>query len=55
MAHLNILKQDIHVNKLSIFTRHIARDLSQSPLQNDLIIVLPLEYVQVLSLDGRSI
>jgi hypothetical protein len=55
MAYVEILKQYIPVNNLSIFrpTRHVARDLSLSSLQNDLIILLL--YVQVLSLDGRSI
>jgi len=53
MAHLNILRQDIHVNNLSIFTPHTERDLNRCPLQNGLIILLL--YVQVLSLDGRSI
>jgi len=50
---LNVLWQDIYVNNLSIFTAHIARDLSPFSLQNGLII--QLLYVQVLSLDGRSI
>jgi len=40
LAHLKNLKQDIHVNNLSIFTPHIVRDFSYSPLQNDLIILL---------------
>jgi hypothetical protein len=53
MAHLNIVRQDIHVHNLSIFTPHIERDLNRCPLQNDLIILLL--YAQVLSLDGRSI
>jgi hypothetical protein len=55
MAYLEILKQDIPVNNLSILrpTRHVARDLSRSSLQNVLIILLL--YVQVPSLDGRRI